>query len=378
MRRANDAPNGQRSIAVIRRTRQSAVPCAVYHPVMDIDAFNYRLPEALIAQHPASERTASRLLRVGPDGCEDYRFRELGALLRPGDLLVFNDTRVIPARLYGRKSTGGRTEILIERLLPPARANAQIRGARRLRIGQQLALENGATVTIVARRGALFEIEFGGEQPVDALLEAVGHMPLPPYIHRADEVEDRSRYQTVYAQHPGSVAAPTAGLHFDTALLGSLRADGVRTEFITLQVGLGTFQPVRVRDPRQHRLHSERVQIPAAVCEAIAATRAAGGRIIAVGTTTVRALESAVAGNGSVAPLDGETGLFILPGYRFRAVDALITNFHLPRSTLLMMVCALGSTDRVLAAYRYAVDRGYRFYSYGDAMFVTSQYTRPT
>jgi S-adenosylmethionine:tRNA ribosyltransferase-isomerase len=341
---------------------------------MDIDAFDYTLPEALIAQHPAPERTSSRLLRVGRDDCKDYRFRELGALLRPDDLLIFNDTRVIPARLYGRKSSGGRTEILIERLLPPARAYAQLRGARRLRVGQVLVLENGATVTLVARHGALFEIEFGGDQAVDAVLESVGHVPLPPYIHRDDEVADRGRYQTVYAREPGSVAAPTAGLHFDETLMDELRAGGVRTEFITLQVGLGTFEPVRVRDPRQHHLHSERVQISATVCDTIGATRAVGGRIIAVGTTTVRALESAGL-SGSVAPFDGETRLFILPGHRFRAVDALITNFHLPRSTLLMMVCAMGGTDRVLAAYRYAVDRGYRFYSYGDAMFVSSDYT---
>jgi len=344
---------------------------------MDIDAFDYTLPEALIAQHPASERTASRLLRIGRDDREDYRFRELGALLRPDDLLIFNDTRVIPARLYGRKSNGSRTEILIERLLPPARAYAQLRGARRLRIGQQLALENGATVTLVDRHGALFEIEFGGDQAVDAILESVGHMPLPPYIHRDDKVADRRRYQTVYARESGSVAAPTAGLHFDEALLGALRADGVRTEFITLQIGLGTFEPVRVRDPRQHRLHSERVQISATVCQAIAATRAVGGRIIAVGTTTLRALESAVTAGGCVEPFDGETQLFILPGYQFRVVDALITNFHLPRSTLLMLVCAMGGTDRVLAAYRHAIDRGYRFYSYGDAMFVSSDYTTP-
>ncbi len=333
--------------------------------------FQFDLPESRVAQHPLAERRASRLLVLdGATGeLADRRFADILALLRPGDLLVFNDTRVIPARIFGRKATGGRVEVLVERVTGPRGALAHIRASRALRAGAELTLEGGATVRVTGREGDLFVLEFPGE-PVLTTLEAHGHMPLPPYIERADEAADRERYQTVYARRPGAVAAPTAGLHFDDALLAELEARGVERAFVTLHVGAGTFQPVRVESLDEHRMHAEYLEVPEATCRAIAETRARGGRVVAVGTTVVRALEASAAG-GQPEPFTGETEIFIRPGYRFRAIDALVTNFHLPESTLLMLVSAFGGFDPVMAAYRHAVAEGYRFFSYGDAMFVT-------
>jgi S-adenosylmethionine:tRNA ribosyltransferase-isomerase len=331
--------------------------------------FHYELPPALIAQHPIEPRRAARLLALD-EATRDLGFEDLAGLLRAGDLLVFNDTRVIPARLYGRKDSGGRIELLIERVLDARRALAQVRASKPPRAGGRLDLEGGVTVRVLGRSGEFYELEFESDQPVIELLERTGHVPLPPYIERADEARDRDRYQTVYARVPGAVAAPTAGLHFDRPLLERLAAQGVKFAHVTLHVGAGTFQPVRIADLRAHRMHRERLTVDAVAGDRINAARAQGRRVIAVGTTVVRALESAVH-DGRVAPLDGETDIFIYPGYRFQAVDALITNFHLPESTLLMLVCAFGGTGRVLAAYRHAIERRYRFYSYGDAMFVT-------
>ncbi len=334
--------------------------------------FHYPLPPALIAQRPAAERGASRLLCLdGPSRrLVDRRFRELPDLLRPGDLLIFNDTRVIPARLFGVKASGGKIEVLVERVLEERRVLAHIRASKAPKPGMSLYLEGGLEAEVRGREGELFELVFGGEQPVLSLLEQHGHIPLPPYIDRPDADEDRARYQTVYARRPGAVAAPTAGLHFDEAMLDQLRTRGVESAFVTLHVGAGTFQPVRVDELSAHPMHAEYANVSAEVCERIAAARARGGRVIAVGTTVTRSLESAAAG-GELRPFAGETRLFIYPGYRFRVVDALITNFHLPESTLLMLVCAFAGYDSVMAAYRHAVEQEYRFFSYGDAMFVT-------
>jgi S-adenosylmethionine:tRNA ribosyltransferase-isomerase len=335
--------------------------------------FHFDLPKDRIAQCPAPVRTASRLLRLdGADGAwTDLTFSQLPTLLRAGDLLVFNDTRVIPARLFGRKTTGGRAEILVERLLGGRRLLAQVRASKPLRIGQTLALEGEAAAVVEEREGPFYRLAFAGKEPVLELLERIGHVPLPPYISRADNPEDRQRYQTVYASTPGAVAAPTAGLHFDDTMLAGLKRAGVTTAFLTLHVGAGTFQPLRVEDVREHRMHAEYAEVPEAVCAEVAAARRRGGRVIAVGTTTVRALETAAAGGG-LAPFQGETDIFIRPGFRFRVVDAMVTNFHLPESTLLMLVCAFAGTEKVLAAYRHAVAAGYRFFSYGDAMFITA------
>lgn len=341
---------------------------------MRLEDFDYGLPPELIAQRPLPERSASRLLVLdGATGAiADRRFRELPALLAPGDLLVFNDTRVIPARLFGRKETGGAVEVLVERVLAPGEALAHVRAGKPPRPGMRLELEGGARCRVLGREEGLFRLalEDADETDFATLLERHGHVPLPPYIRREPDPEDRSRYQTVYARVPGAVAAPTAGLHFDEAVLDALAARGIRTARITLHVGAGTFQPVRTERIEAHRMHAERVEVPAAACEAVAETRARGGRVVAVGTTVVRALETAAAGEGTVRPLRGETRLFIRPGFRFRVVDALVTNFHLPRSTLLMLVCAFGGREQVLRAYRHAVAARYRFYSYGDAMLL--------
>jgi S-adenosylmethionine:tRNA ribosyltransferase-isomerase len=331
--------------------------------------FHFELPEQLIAQAPLPERSASRLLHLnGADGrVSDRRFRDLPGLLQPNDLLVFNDTRVIPARLFGRKESGGRVEILIERLLGPDLCLAHLRASKTPRPGGRLDLENGS-LRIEAREDDLFRLRCEGGMLAE-LMEREGHMPLPPYIRRQDEAADRERYQTVYAKRPGAVAAPTAGLHFDSRLMAALDRHGVKRAFVTLHVGAGTFQPVRVETLDAHRMHSEWLSVDAGICEAVAATRAAGGRVVAVGTTAVRALETAAAA-GKLTPREGETALFIRPGYRFRVVDRLLTNFHLPESTLLMLVCAFGGYESVMAAYRHAVEAGYRFFSYGDAMLV--------
>jgi len=334
--------------------------------------FHYSLPAELIAQFPASPRTASRLMHLdGASGAvRDLRFTDLPSLLRAGDLLVFNDTRVIPARVHGRKDSGGRIEVLIERIRDAHRVLAQVRASKPPKPGQKLALEGDVTVEVRGREGEFYELAFDGEAPVTEVLERIGHVPLPPYITRPDETTDRERYQTVYARHRGAVAAPTAGLHFDAAMLAALEARGVERAFVTLHVGAGTFQPVRVDDIREHRMHAESLSVSPATCDRIKAAKQEGRRVVAVGTTVVRALETA-AHDGSIVPFEGETDIFIYPGYGFRVVDALLTNFHLPESTLLMLVCAFGGTANVLNAYRHAVEEKYRFYSYGDAMFVT-------
>ncbi|MDH5648702.1 MAG: tRNA preQ1(34) S-adenosylmethionine ribosyltransferase-isomerase QueA [Gammaproteobacteria bacterium] len=333
--------------------------------------FYYDLPESLIAQRPAEPRSASRLLCLngGNGEIEDRQFRDLPQLLKAGDLLVFNDTRVIPARLFGKKQTGGNIEVVIERFLPEQHTLAMVRASKSPKPGQRLILENTLVAEVIGRRGDLFELKFETDSLMVALDE-VGHIPLPPYIERMDEAFDRERYQTVFAQTPGAAAAPTAGLHFDATILAALRDKGINTAFITLHVGAGTFQPMRVESLVDHTMHSEVIQVNAQVCQQIANTRARGGQIVAVGTTVVRALETAADKDGKVSPFEGETSIFIYPGYRFKTIDALITNFHLPESTLLMLVCAFAGKDNVLNAYGHAVEKQYRFFSYGDAMFI--------
>jgi S-adenosylmethionine:tRNA ribosyltransferase-isomerase len=334
---------------------------------MRISDFNYELPDELIAQYPTPERGASRLLEVS-DTLHDRQFADLPGLLRAGDLLVFNDTRVIRARLRGRKETGGRVEVLIERVQGEYAALGHVRASKSPPAGSALLFESGAKAVVDGREGDLFALTFS--EPIMPLLERSGEMPLPPYLNREVELADDERYQTVYAKDPGAVAAPTAGLHFDDKMLATTLAAGVRHAWVTLHVGAGTFQALRHEDIEANRLHSERVQVDAACCAAIKQTKAAGGRVIAVGTTSVRALECASRG-GEIAPYGGETDLFILPGYEFRTVDAMLTNFHLPQSSLLMLVAAFAGTERVLAAYAHAVKEKYRFFSYGDSMFLT-------
>ncbi|MDX1253251.1 MAG: tRNA preQ1(34) S-adenosylmethionine ribosyltransferase-isomerase QueA [Gammaproteobacteria bacterium] len=336
--------------------------------------FHYDLPEELIAQHPPAVRGDSRLLYLGAGQVrEDRRFAELADILRPGDLLVFNDTRVIPARLFGVKSTGGQVEVLVERVLDEHRLLAHVRASKPPRPGARLMLESKVEAVVLGRHDDLFELRFDDPRPVFAVLGEIGHIPLPPYIARAEEQADSERYQTVYARRPGAVAAPTAGLHFTESLLQELAGRrGVETAFVTLHVGAGTFQPVRAGRIEDHRMHAEYVEVSAAVCEQVRTARARGGRVIAVGTTAVRSLESA-SQSGQVAPFYGDTAIFIYPGYHFLSVDALVTNFHLPESTLLMLVCALGGYQRMMDAYRHAVENRYRFFSYGDAMFITPE-----
>jgi len=334
--------------------------------------FAYELPPALIAQAPLDERSASRLLCLDGDSgaIADAAVADLPQRLRAGDLLVFNDTRVIPARVFGRKASGGRVELLVERLLDDARLLALVRSSKSPKAGGELLLDGGVRATVVARHDDLFELQLPAGTDVVAWLETVGHVPLPPYIERDDTAADRERYQTVFADRPGAVAAPTAGLHFDPVLLERLAEAGVATARVTLHVGAGTFQPMRAEHVADHRMHAEWLEVPQATCDAVAAARARGGRVVAVGTTTVRSLETA-AGDGTLRPFAGETRLFITPGYAFRVVDLMVTNFHLPESTLLMLVCAFAGTDHVLAAYRHAVAARYRFFSYGDAMLVS-------
>ncbi|MFZ1625908.1 MAG: tRNA preQ1(34) S-adenosylmethionine ribosyltransferase-isomerase QueA [Gammaproteobacteria bacterium] len=335
---------------------------------MDPTDFNFELPPELIAQQPLPERTASRLLELRPDGVlNDRQFAELPELLRSGDLLVVNDTRVLPARLYGAKASGGRIEMLLERLLSSDEALVQLRSSHAPKPGSTLSFDGGVSATVLRRQDEFFVLRFA--RPVVEVLDQAGHVPLPPYIHRADATADRERYQTVYARERGSVAAPTAGLHFSEALLSALAAQGVAFGRLTLHVGAGTFAPLRPHHLKTGRLHAERLQVSAELCTAVASCRERGGRVVAVGTTAVRGLETAAA-SGMLRAFDGETSLFIRPGYRFQVVDALVTNFHLPESSLLMLVAAFGGMDRVMAAYREAVTRRYRFFSYGDAMFL--------
>ena len=340
---------------------------------LTVEDFDFPLPPELIAQHPAPERTGSRLLHVAGAELADLSFADLPGLLQAGDLLVFNDTRVIKARFSGRKASGGAVQMLLERIADRRRGWAQIRASKSPRPGARLRLEDAFDVVVTGRTGAndeFFAIELVGDGDLWQLAETYGRLPLPPYITHAAEAVDEARYQTVYAREPGAVAAPTAGLHFDDDLFARLRELGVGTAFLTLHVGAGTFQPVRVERIADHRMHSERFDIPAATAQAIAATRAAGGRVIAVGTTSLRALESAAHADGGVRPGPAETQIFITPGYRFRVVDRLVTNFHLPKSTLLMLVSAFAGYDAIRAAYAHAVAQGYRFFSYGDAMLL--------
>jgi S-adenosylmethionine:tRNA ribosyltransferase-isomerase len=338
--------------------------------------FYYDLPEELIAQYPCERRSASRLLSLnGNSGAlRDGVIGELPDLLQPGDLLVFNDTRVIPARLYGRKRTGGKVEILVERVLDGQRVLAQVRAGKALQPGSEITVDGEIVVTVLGRRENFFELNFATSQPLLDILERYGHIPLPPYIARSDTVVDAERYQTVYARRPGAVAAPTAGLHFDASLLMRLRARGIAQTFITLHVGAGTFQPVRVQHIEDHVIHSEFAEVSPQVCEQIQATRARGGRIVAIGTTVVRSLEAACQ-HGEIRPLQEDVRLFLYPGYQFQCVDILLTNFHLPESTLLMLVAAFAGQENIMHAYRHAIAQRYRFYSYGDAMLITRRVT---
>jgi S-adenosylmethionine:tRNA ribosyltransferase-isomerase len=336
--------------------------------------FDFELPAELIAQFPAEVRSGSRLLCLDGNTGEvrDRMFCDLPSLLEPGDLLVLNDTRVIKARLNGVKQSGGKVEVLVERMLGMHRALAHIRASHSPKPGSRLTLEGQVEVEVLGRQEDLFELEFLGETPLVELLERYGKLPLPPYIAHAADTQDEERYQTVYARTPGAVAAPTAGLHFDDGVMQALAEKGVAQAFVTLHVGAGTFQPVRVEEISQHKMHSEWYEIPQETVDAIRRTRDRGGKVVAVGTTAMRALESA-ARAGELASGSGDTDIFITPGYRFKVVDRLLTNFHLPRTTLLMLVSAFAGREHVLSAYRHAVEQRYRFFSYGDAMLIERQ-----
>ncbi len=331
--------------------------------------FDFDLPPHLIAQHPPEKRGASRLLHVAPSGIVDRMFADLPGLLRQHDVLVLNDTRVLKARLFGKKATGGEVEVMVERVLGAHEVLAKVRASKTPKPGSRFVVAGAVTVEVLGREDEFFHLRFAGEASVDEVLERHGKLPLPPYITHAAGEEDEERYQTVFAREQGAVAAPTAGLHFDETMLATLRAKGVAIAYVTLHVGAGTFQPVRAAQVKDHKMHRERYAVPQATVEAIAAGRAKGGRVVCVGTTSLRALESA-AGGGELKAGAGETDIFITPGYRFKVVDVLLTNFHLPRSTLLMLVCAFGGTERLFAAYRHAMAQEYRFFSYGDAMLI--------
>lgn len=341
---------------------------------MQLSEFEFDLPTELIARHPLPERTDSRLLCLAATGgnISHHVFNELPEMLIPGDLLVFNDTRVIPARLFGHKQTGGQVEILIERVTGRCSALAQMRASKSLLEGSEITLDGDSghhlNISVGRRHEQFYEIEFP-EPGVKPILDEYGHVPLPPYIDRADELEDVQRYQTVYARKEGAVAAPTAGLHFDEKLLARLAGNGIDQAFVTLHVGAGTFQPVRVQNIEEHVMHAETIDVDQAVCQKVRKCKENGGRVVAVGTTSVRCLETASA-SGEIMPFSGETDIFIYPGYEFRCVDVLLTNFHLPGSSLIMLVSAFAGLSRTLQAYREAIDRRYRFYSYGDAMLI--------
>jgi len=351
---------------------------------MRVSDFAFDLPETLIARYPKSERTASRLMTLNGNSGEicDATFPDIMGQLNAGDLLVFNNTRVIPARLFGKKVTGGKVEILIERIIDQDTALAHIRASKAPKVGNHLLLGNADTevhfnATMVARHGALFELKFTDDYSVLAVLDKIGHMPLPPYIDRPDEESDKERYQTVYNEKPGAVAAPTAGLHFDQALLTQIQAKGVELAFVTLHVGAGTFQPVKVEEIADHVMHAEYVEVSETVVAQINKTKQNGGRVIAVGTTSVRSLESAAKAanekNQALTAFYGDTNIFITPGYQFQLIDALVTNFHLSESTLLMLVSAFSGYEHIIKAYQHAIEQEYRFFSYGDAMFLTKQ-----
>ncbi|WP_211279494.1 tRNA preQ1(34) S-adenosylmethionine ribosyltransferase-isomerase QueA [Cognaticolwellia mytili] len=346
---------------------------------MRVADFSFELPEELIARYPKADRSASRLMAMNGDSgtITDETFTDLIDHIEPGDLLVFNNTRVIPARLFGQKASGGKLEVLVERLLDENRVLAHIRCSKSPKPGSEILLEGEVKATMVARHDALFELKFHGEKSVLTVLDEIGHMPLPPYIDRPDEDSDRERYQTVYNEKPGAVAAPTAGLHFDNEMMAQLKAKGVNFAFVTLHVGAGTFQPVKVDEIADHVMHAEYIEVPIEVVEQINQTKANGGKVIAVGTTSVRSLESAAKiaknQNKEFGEYYGDTDIFITPGYEFQIVDALVTNFHLSESTLLMLVSAFSGYDNIITAYKHAVAKQYRFFSYGDAMFLTKK-----
>lgn len=338
---------------------------------MRVSDFHFDLPDTLIARYPAPERTGSRLLVVNGNHSLEHRyFSDITEYLRKNDLLVLNDTRVIPARLSGRKATGGKIEVMVEQVLDEQRVLAQIRASKSPGPGSRMTLEQDVEAEMLERQDTLFLLRFLTDEPVLKVLDRLGHMPLPPYINRDDELSDRERYQTVYGCREGAVAAPTAGLHFDDALFERLAGKGIEKAFVTLHVGAGTYQPVRVDAIEDHRMHSEYLAVSEEVCEAVHRTRERGGRVVAVGTTSVRSLETA-SRDGKLKPCTGKTDIFIYPGYRFRTVDMLVTNFHLPKSTLLMLVSAFAGHDEIMHAYREAVARRYRFFSYGDSMLLT-------
>ncbi len=344
---------------------------------MRVSDFAFDLPEELIARYPKSDRTASRLMTVdGNTGAIDNgQFGDVLDKLNKGDLLIFNDTRVIPARMFGKKASGGKLEVLVERMLDEHRVLAHVRCSKSPKPGTEIILEDQVSATMVERHGALFELKFNSDEKVLDILERIGHMPLPPYIDRPDEDSDKERYQTVYNDKPGAVAAPTAGLHFDDALLEKIKAKGVELAFITLHVGAGTFQPVKVDDIADHVMHAEYVEVSQEVVDKIEQTKAAGGRVVAVGTTSMRSLESAAKAADEegklIIPFYQDTDIFITPGFNFKVVDCLITNFHLSESTLLMLVSAFAGYEHMMAAYEQAIEEKYRFFSYGDAMFLT-------
>lgn len=339
---------------------------------MKTEDFDFYLPDSLIAQHPTLQRNASRLLHIGATTAQlsDRLFIDLPSFLNAGDLLVFNDTRVIKARLFGCKASGGAVELLVERVLDSQHVMAHIRASRAPKTGAKLQLADAFEAEVIGRDDDLFHVKFLGQTPVLALLEQHGALPLPPYITHSANTEDDERYQTVYAKHAGAVAAPTAGLHFDEAMLNTLKAKGVNIAYVTLHVGAGTFQPVRVDNIEDHKMHSEIYHIPAETAALIAATKAAGNSVVAVGTTSLRSLESAARANLQALAGDGETNIFITPGFKFKIVDKLITNFHLPKSTLLMLVSAFAGFEPIKNAYAHAVKQEYRFFSYGDAMLL--------
>lgn len=341
---------------------------------MQLSDFNFTLPKELIAKYPSKTRSSCRLLALdGHTGkIEDKVFTDIVDYINAGDLLIFNNTKVIPARLYGKKVSGGKIEVLIERLLEGNRALAHIKASKSPKIGAELILgeNDNIQVTMVARHNALFELQFPDD--VLSILNEIGHIPLPPYIDRPDDAQDREVYQTVYSKVPGAVAAPTAGLHFDKPLLDKLKQKGVEMEFVTLHVGAGTFQPVRVENIETHIMHAEYAEVPESVVKAVLDCKARGNKVIAVGTTSVRALESAAQQTGTIAPFFADTRIFIYPGYQFKVIDSLITNFHLPESTLIMLVSAFAGYENTMNAYQYAVKEKYQFFSYGDAMLITN------
>lgn len=336
---------------------------------MRLDLFQFDLPDELIARQPASQRQGSRLLYLDAanNNLQHQQFTDLLSHIQPGDLMVFNNTKVIPARLFGQKESGGKLELLVERVVDKYSVLAHVRASKSPKQGSQLLFDNGHSAEMIGRADDLFELRFS--EPVLEVLDQIGHMPLPPYIDRSDTDEDKSRYQTVYAQELGAVAAPTAGLHFDDQMLEAIKAKGAQIAFVTLHVGAGTFQPVRVDNILEHKMHAEWLQVSEDVCRQVRETKSAGGRVIAVGTTSVRSLETA-AQNGEITPFEGETDIFIFPGFKFNVVDGLLTNFHLSESTLLMLVSAFSGYQPIMHAYREAVAERYRFFSYGDAMFL--------